>query len=779
MKKFFLFVVFILLGNLSAQPKPDTIKGDWPFPPFHSSQRIVGAFAEFRNTQSSDHFHNAVDIPQADGKPCYPSLDGTVYSKVEGGHNAYIRIATKIGSKWKHITYLHINPNPSLSIGDKVKKGETVIGTVVTDMGHVHLIERELVSSISNYGYEINNLRKNGGLTPFVDTWAPVIEGGTLKFFRNASSEIIDADNLHGKVDIRIKIRDIHGSGTVASNNGTYIAGYRIWDEAKNNIVYEPDDNGVKYRFDWKPKNAYVHNAYAEGVATLSNPVYWLTNGNGANEINSSKVVNDNYFDASVLPGGKYQLEIFSEDTRENKTNKFFPITITDPKPDVPLLYAACNTDNKQGLKIIWKKNEESDIKGYRLYYSVSDNLNNWELAADETKLTATINEYQFSSPSEFIVPPSLPANYFTLVAVDRAGQESDKSDVLARSDIENNSYHFKALIVNGFDLKNKKGKRIGHQFVQKYFSPLASVLPAIISSISHKVFIDNIKGISLDDYDFVLWFTGDNTNHTTTIVPREMSNIAMFLEKGKPFFISGAKIGYDLDERRTGLPDTLFYFHYLKSEYYYVGDDSMTPAAGKENTVFNGVELNYVEKYPDDINPVNGSEVLLKYNSKRGDSTYRNACVGYKGKFGKSNAEGKMVYLAFPFESVASAAERELFIQRLIEYFEIVIEGVDNKITNPPDKFVLAQNYPNPFNPSTTIKYSIPANLNGRTAMHVVTLTVYDILGRQVATLVNKKQSPGNYQVSFSSKGLSSGIYLYKLQYNGRALTKKMILLK
>ncbi len=76
----YIFLLFILTTTLFAQL--DTLKGDWPFPPFNSSQRISATFAEFRNTLSSDHFHNAVDIPQADGSPCYPSLDGVVRSLV-------------------------------------------------------------------------------------------------------------------------------------------------------------------------------------------------------------------------------------------------------------------------------------------------------------------------------------------------------------------------------------------------------------------------------------------------------------------------------------------------------------------------------------------------------------------------------------------------------------------------------------------------------------------------------------------------------------------------
>ena len=86
--------------------------------------------------------------------------------------------------------------------------------------------------------------------------------------------------------------------------------------------------------------------------------------------------------------------------------------------------------------------------------------------------------------------------------------------------------------------------------------------------------------------------------------------------------------------------------------------------------------------------------------------------------------------------------------------------------------EFKLYQNYPNPFNPATKIEYSIPKT-------SFVTLKVYDILGREVATLVNEEKSIGNYNVEFNGNGLSSGIYFYKFQAGDYTSVKKMNLVK
>ena len=94
---------------------------------------------------------------------------------------------------------------------------------------------------------------------------------------------------------------------------------------------------------------------------------------------------------------------------------------------------------------------------------------------------------------------------------------------------------------------------------------------------------------------------------------------------------------------------------------------------------------------------------------------------------------------------------------------------------------FHLSQNYPNPFNPTTKIKYTIPSNVKGQ--MSNVSLKVYDVLGREVAILVNEEKQPGEYEVEFNPasgiKNLASGIYFYKLQAANYSSTKKMIYLK
>ncbi|RMD48919.1 MAG: T9SS C-terminal target domain-containing protein, partial [Ignavibacteria bacterium] len=109
---------------------------------------------------------------------------------------------------------------------------------------------------------------------------------------------------------------------------------------------------------------------------------------------------------------------------------------------------------------------------------------------------------------------------------------------------------------------------------------------------------------------------------------------------------------------------------------------------------------------------------------------------------------------------------------------------GIENTTTTLKEEYTklsfdLRQNYPNPFNPATNIEYTIPLSENGKYTVSNVKLVIYDILGKEVKTLVNEKQSPGIYRVRFDGGNLSSGIYFYRLTFDKFAETKKMILLK
>ena len=123
-------------------------------------------------------------------------------------------------------------------------------------------------------------------------------------------------------------------------------------------------------------------------------------------------------------------------------------------------------------------------------------------------------------------------------------------------------------------------------------------------------------------------------------------------------------------------------------------------------------------------------------------------------------------------YNRTVTDSERTAVENYLADKYNLVTGINDPQQEVIPDKYTLSQNYPNPFNPTTTIKFQVPNS-------SFVNLKVYDILGNEVATLVNEEKAAESYNVNFNASGLSSGIYFYKLQSGSFVETKKMILLK
>ena len=151
--------------------------------------------------------------------------------------------------------------------------------------------------------------------------------------------------------------------------------------------------------------------------------------------------------------------------------------------------------------------------------------------------------------------------------------------------------------------------------------------------------------------------------------------------------------------------------------------------------------------------------------------------------------APGKSKFISNPFAFQVSSNQDSIEFQidistngeiywsgKLTAYLPVV--GIKENVAEIPIRFNLYQCYPNPFNPSTKIKYSIPSSVETHGDASVQ-LKVYDVLGREVAILVNEEKKPGEYEVEFNASNLPSGVYFYQLKAGEFIQTKKMVLLK
>lgn len=129
-------------------------------------------------------------------------------------------------------------------------------------------------------------------------------------------------------------------------------------------------------------------------------------------------------------------------------------------------------------------------------------------------------------------------------------------------------------------------------------------------------------------------------------------------------------------------------------------------------------------------------------------------------------SADGQTAYVG-----AYSAIDTDVDLQKFTTD-QVFTSNEHESISEIPNGYELDQNYPNPFNPTTNINYSIDQ-------AGAVSIKVYDMTGREVATLVNERMSAGSHQVQFDASNLSSGVYLYSMQANGVRLTNKMTLIK
>ena len=257
-------------------------------------------------------------------------------------------------------------------------------------------------------------------------------------------------------------------------------------------------------------------------------------------------------------------------------------------------------------------------------------------------------------------------------------------------------------------------------------------------------------------------------------------------LDSGKPVLVSGENISAsrsDFAEART------FYDDYLDAQFVSI-DSADFVYSTVDNPVITLGTFNlsgYYTPAPEVITSRTGNSIpILTLNSS------------YEGVVGLANSTSSMtIYLGFGIGQVDNFYSRKELIREIFTWFGILRPvGISDISETVPNRFLLEQNYPNPFSAKegyTSISFFVPDNNNeedysteiissknnnsGTTSN--ISLKVYNLLGQEVQTLVNKKLQPGNYSVQFSSNNLPSGIYFYRLVSGKNKITRKMILIR
>lgn len=214
-------------------------------------------------------------------------------------------------------------------------------------------------------------------------------------------------------------------------------------------------------------------------------------------------------------------------------------------------------------------------------------------------------------------------------------------------------------------------------------------------------------------------------------------------------------------------------------SRYAYIQNTSNGPFATFTTRVkYDGI-YDLFEILPTTVNSADNALYVITNGTSVLDSIYFNQNEG-SGKWKKigtyqipSSQPVKIKVKDSGESSSGPVIRADAFKLALIEKLTDVDDQLNNHL---PKEFKLEQNYPNPFNPITKIKFNIPSVGTG---LALSVLKVYDILGNEVATLVNEEKPAGSYEVNFDASGLSSGIYFYRLKAGSFIETRKMILIK
>lgn len=335
-----------------------------------------------------------------------------------------------------------------------------------------------------------------------------------------------------------------------------------------------------------------------------------------------------------------------------------------------------------------------------------------------------------------------------------------------------------KVLVINGFD----RSTNTRFDYITKYAPEIAGRGYGFSYALNDAVINGKIR---LTNFQGLIWILGDEGTADETFSAVEQDSVKRYLDNGGYMLVSGAEIGYDLDHKGSA-DDQTFYHNYLKAEYAADAPDgkqsefySCTPVPGQIMDVIpdfyfdDGTHGTIDVDWPDALTPVGGAKAIMRY---KGAVNTNIAGLEYEGAFPGGSKEGKLVYFGFPVETVYPEEVRSQIISRVFDLWEGKISAISIGDLQPL-RFALQQNYPNPFNPQTTIGYQLAKE-------STVTLTIYNIQGRKVRTLVQSAQPAGRYTIVWNGRNdagqqVSSGMYVYILRAGSFVQTRKMMLLR
>jgi len=268
---------------------------------------------------------------------------------------------------------------------------------------------------------------------------------------------------------------------------------------------------------------------------------------------------------------------------------------------------------------------------------------------------------------------------------------------------------------------------------------------------------------VDLSNFYLITWSAGVAV---PVFLPEEVANLETYLDNGGRLFINGQDIGEDIFEL-SGMSQHAqsFYNNYLYADYVASYSYAFQLNGFNGDPISDGISFLISDIYEKD------PDAISRFDAQYADSIFQYLSGPKVGGLRVETPNYRVVYFAFGFEQVPTAEERDTLMNRIMNWLMTGVSSI-GKNDLVDKSYNLEQNYPNPFNPTTTITYSLAEEVG-------VKLTIFDVMGREVAQLINETQNAGTHRYNFNASALSSGIYFYKLTAGDFISVKKMTLLK
>ncbi len=417
----------------------------------------------------------------------------------------------------------------------------------------------------------------------------------------------------------------------------------------------------------------------------------------------------------------------------------------TEPPPETPKsIYVGPAQDS---TSLFFKYDSVYGVSGYAIY--LSTNGSNFSLARQTTETSVTIDSLQ---PNQL---------YYVLIRSYNDRGYSDYSSLLTATTTTQKP----VLLVDGFERSNDGSNTYRYL---KYHAVSFDANGFPVASATNDALMNGL--CVADSFRIVDWMLGNEGSNDFTFNNKEQAIVRHFLENGGRLLVSGSEVGWDLVAKGS-VQDRSFFENYLKAVYVSDAPKNQSgvyyQAQPVSGTIFDGLNPfkyddgthgTYDVKWPDAILPADGAVLGLLFT---GVSASDGGCgIYYRGPFGDSQKEGRLVFLSFPLETVYLARDRNALTGKILDFLNTPT-AVDPVTENVPEIFKVWPNFPNPFNASTRIQFEIARSTN-------VTLQIFDVRGRKIFES-RRTFNPGIHAFVWhgtdrSGQNVASGMYLYRL---------------